>query len=276
MLINKKILFLGTFTLILSNSYFITAQSYLRLQKIKIISDSPLNQNIGFDNSSIINNGELNIIQNMIQPGDIIFDVGANKGDWSNLVFKYHNDIQLYAFEPIAAVYENLKRNLQNYNALCFNIAVSDKSEIKSFYYYTNPSHSELSGLYSRPILQKILPNSHPITIKVITKPLNSFCSEQKISRINFLKIDTEGAELDVLNGALSLIKQQAIDVIQFEYGGTYTDSKVTLKMAYDLLSQNNYSIFRIIPEGLVEISAWNEKLENYRYSNYLAIARGK
>ena len=86
------------------------------------------------------------------------------------------------------------------------------------------------------------------------------------------MKIDTEGNELYVLLGAEKLLQKQAIDIIQFEYGGCYLDSKTTLHQVYRYLRSKGYTIYRIASDGLIEIPIWHKKLENFAYSNYLAV----
>jgi hypothetical protein len=66
------------------------------------------------------------------------------------------------------------------------------------------------------------------------------------------------------------MLNKGNIKTIQFEYGGCNIDSKTTLKQIYNLLTQCNYSFYCIVPQGLIKISKWNEKLENFQYSNYL------
>lgn len=111
-----------------------------------------------------------------------------------------------------------------------------------------------------------------PQIVTVPVETLDNFVKDQAISKIDFLKIDTEGSELNVLMGAQQSLAQGRIRQIQFEYGGTYKDAKITLRQVYTLLRKNGFKIFRIASDKLIPISSWNEALENYRYSNYLAI----
>lgn len=87
------------------------------------------------------------------------------------------------------------------------------------------------------------------------------------------MKIDSEGAECDILQGALELLQKQKIDFIQFEYGQTYTDSKRTLKEAYDLLTHTGYTLFKIHRDGIVHVKSWFDWMENFYQSNYLAVS---
>ncbi|WP_371270960.1 FkbM family methyltransferase [Flavobacterium sp.] len=50
-------------------------------------------------------------------------------------------------------------------------------------------------------------------------KTLDNYCLKNKIHKIDFLKIDTEGFEIHVLEGAATMIENQAIDRIQLEHG---------------------------------------------------------
>jgi len=245
----------------------------MALSNIKVFNNLAEFASIGYDNCSMVSNGELAIIKSFICGGDLVLDVGANKGEWSQYVLASKASITLHAFEPIPAVYRKLKRNLkQQYPAMCHNIAVSDKNSLKDFYCYdTTTSASEVSSLFHRPILDTLL-HTQPTIITVETKTLDLFCKEQLIEHIDFLKIDTEGSELNVLKGATDLLKNGSIKYIQFEYGGTYQDAHITLKEVHELLTTYGYLIFRIIPQGLVDITEWTPSLENYCYSNYLAV----
>jgi hypothetical protein len=100
-------------------------------------------------------------------------------------------------------------------------------------------------------------------TLPVIS--LKMYLEDKKdIESIDFLKIDTEGYELDVLKGLgdkLSIVKN-----IQFEYGGTYPDRGIFLKDVYEVLK--DYTIFIIGPDGIYSRPI---PIEHKQYSNYLA-----
>lgn len=236
--------------------------------------DSPDLDQTGFDVIDSTKNGEYKVLNALIRPGDLVFDVGANKGNWSKQIHSIKPGLRIYAFEPVPPTFSVLQQTLRGTDVAAFNIALSDKDEQKTFYHYTNNSQiEELSSFYRRPEVEKGL-NIAVRPIQVQSRTLDSFCSEHAIERIDFLKIDAEGGELDVLAGAAALLARKRINVIQFEYGGTFQDARVTLRQAYDLLSRSGYQIYRIIPDGLVSIREWRESLENYRYSNYLAVVR--
>jgi len=107
--------------------------------------------------------------------------------------------------------------------------------------------------------------------ISVPTRSLDSFTKEHNINHIDFAKIDTEGAEANILYGGKNMVSNQNISCIQFEYGGCYPDANKTLYEVYQYLTAFGYKIYRIIDDGLIYINEWNNKIENSLYSNYLA-----
>lgn len=102
----------------------------------------------------------------------------------------------------------------------------------------------------------------------------DDFCREKNINSINFMKIDTEGHEYSVLLGFSGMIESRAIDVIQFEYGGTWLDSKRYLSDIYNLFESSNYAICRLHPNGLELFSTYNQREDTFEYANYVALRR--
>ena len=180
-----------------------------------------------------INNSEIRVIQQFIYSDSIVFDVGANVGNWSAQVLYHQPDVELHLFEPIPQIYHKL---IQNY-----------ADQLKQGNIFLNNI-----GL-SRPTLDQ-------------------YCEQNNIYHIHFLKIDTEGAELDVLLGAHQFLKSGSIDIVQFGYGDTYHDTNTTLKQIYDLLDNFNYYIFKIESDSLEFIPLFLPEYEDYQYSNFLAI----
>jgi FkbM family methyltransferase len=219
-------------------------------------------------------NGEQLILSSLIKNNDIVFDVGANVGDWSLRVFSSAPEAFIYAFEPIPQAYSVLEKNLKIHPARVFNKAISNKKGEKAIAYYNRSQQwAELSSFYRRQEVEKQC-DLIPVLLTVPTSDLDSFCMEKNIDAIDFLKIDTEGSELDILKGAQRLLSNKRVAYVQFEYGGTYIDAQTTLKEAFDILTGHGYTVYRIMPTGLIRIKEWRNALESYRYANYLATAK--
>lgn len=245
-----------------------TVANIMSKSTIKIYVDSSETERLGYNNCDSYINGENLIIKNFIKTGDTIFDAGAHIGEWSHLVLEHtSNHCNLYSFEPIPYFFNKLIQAVGQ-KANCFNLGLSKtEAELVINHYYIQAEGC--SSLYDRKTLGNIPVKK--INISVIS--LDKFCKDHAIKHIDFLKIDTEGAEWDILHGANRLISDKNIDFIQFEYGGTYSDANTTLAQVYAYLTNKNYTIFRITSDGLICIPKWHKELESFQYANYLACA---
>lgn len=234
---------------------------------IKIYTDSPTTEKFGYDNPDPLRDGEYLMIQHFIKPGDTVIDAGAHIGDWSELVLRHTNKhCHLYSFEPVPHFFSQLTQK-HGSSIRAYNVALGNINGSTGMNYYYQKETEGCSSLFDRKVLGSI--PTKKITIQVTR--LDTFCNNNRIDRINFLKIDTEGSEWDVLQGANSLITNGKIDIVQFEYGGTYPDANITLQQVYTYLTQQGYVIFRIAPDGLIHIPQWRDALENNHFSNYIA-----
>ena len=234
--------------------------------RIPIFEDVAPYRNENFDQCNMKLNGEELVVRTFIHDNDIVFDVGANVGGWSQCVGIHASNCTIYAFEPIANCFEKLKETVQSDTMHCFNCAISNAIGSMPFFYYSY--NEECSGFTERHILGEV---SETFLVSTIT--LDSFCHEREIFHINFLKIDTEGAELKVLQGARQLLHEKRIEKIQFEYGGTYPDAGITFKEVFTILHSEGYFIFREHPQGLIRVEQWDPDKENGRYTNYFALS---
>lgn len=239
-----------------------------RLKRFVILEDNVSNESKGYYNDNLHSNGEDEIAK-IAQPGDIVFDVGAHKGEWSINLLKHQPKVTIYAFEPLPMLQDILKANFEGYDVKKCALALSDTGSRREIIYYSE--YPGMSTLHPRRDVEKMLDMS-PSTMTIQTERLDVFAKQNNIKAIQILKIDTEGNEWNVLKGAEKLLKAGKISFIQFEYSGCYLDSKTTLKQVYDYLTNFGYSIYRITPQGLVAITKWKPQLENYTYSNYLAV----
>lgn len=125
-----------------------------------------------------------------IDKDKIVLDIGASVGLYTNY-FAQHARV-VYAFEPVPYCYNELNKVLKKQsNIFTFNIALSDHSGVEPFYLDPNRlSNNSLLNLMNGP------------KIFVEVRRLDSFAFQD----IGFIKIDTEGTELDVLIGGFETI----------------------------------------------------------------------
>ena len=239
-----------------------------------IIPENSQSHKLGYGDWYINTDGELHLLQQFLRPNDVVFDVGANVGEWGLYALGVEQSIHLYSFEPLPNIFSDMTNKLSCYpNVQTFNLALSDERGKSAFCYYDETyQFSGLSSFYVREVLK--IDHQPPKIIEVERETVPYFCRQQNLDKIDFLKIDAEGAEWIIIKGAAPLIEGKKIRAIQFEYGGCYVDAKITLKEIYDFLSKNDYLVFRIMPHGLVHITHWKPSLENFDMSNYVAITK--
>lgn len=242
----------------------------------EIMIESEATKDLGYGEWVVKTDGEFDLMQKLVHSGNTVFDVGANVGEWSLHALELGRPIRLYAFEPLPLIFTDLQQKLSNYsNVQTINLALSNNIGRANFCYYDETyEFSGLSSFYVREVLKA--DHQPPKIIEVEQDTLTHFCLNHNIDKIDFLKIDAEGAEWIILQGAAELIKQSKITAIQFEYGGCYIDANTRLEDIFNFLSQQEYLIFRIIPNGLIQITEWSPHLENFIISNYVAIKKGE
>lgn len=203
---------------------------------------------------------------------DVVFDVGANVGDWSRIATAAFPNAQIHAFELSERTREELKRNLQGPQ---FNVSEHalgrSAGEIK--YKDYGASHSIVNTMIATTYHDDRLPFTER---KATLLTGDSYMTQHGIAAIDLLKIDVEGAELDVLAGFEQAISNHAIRVIQFEYGYSNGDAGHLMKDFYQFLVGNNYRVGRLWSAG-VRFSDFQYEMNNFTSGpNYLAVASGE
>lgn len=199
-----------------------------------------------------------------------IFDVGANSGKYSLELREALPDALIFAFEPNPISFELLKSSLLNANDSCFCLGFGDVAEKRTMYTYLNKPACEQASLYETVITQFHQQQTQEINIELTT--VDKFCREHHIEAVDFLKIDTEGNELNVLKGARQMLAENRIAVIQFEFNHMNVISRVFLKDFFDILP--DYDIYRLDTDRLIPLPFYQAYDEIFVYQNLLAVSR--
>lgn len=145
--------------------------------------------------------------------GKVVVDVGANVGIHS--VYLSHLAKAVYAFEPVPQTFDFLKETIslnRCTNITAINSALGDTIGTIQMQIFT----PELSGWNS--IHMPATEEAKPISTQVVPiTTLDLLAEEYHLDDIGFIKIDVEGHELEVLQGAHKLLSEARIGVIQFE-----------------------------------------------------------
>ena len=200
-------------------------------------------------------------------------NVGANFGNYTKLIQKEADQQKLesykiHLFEPLSDCYSKLDEIFQGNDKVIINkFACSSKNSSQEIFY--NKDCLGLTSLYERNLKMYDLELGEKTTIQ--TQKLSNYIEENSIKHINFIKMDTEGHELEVLNGMGSYLNPKFVDFIQFEYGGANLDSKTSLMEIFYLLEDKGFKITKVMKNGL-EHRKYEPFLENFENANYIAI----
>lgn len=140
---------------------------------------------------------ELGAVLHLVKACSVCFDIGANVGFYSIALSRHFPDARIIAFEPIAATYRELKRNLTLNGVTgveALNLGLSDRASTIPFYF-----DSTISGAASAAPLGIEFADTETLTCAVET--LDGFVDRTGVSP-DFIKCDVEGGELAVFRGA--------------------------------------------------------------------------
>lgn len=199
----------------------------------------------------------------------IIFDIGANIGDYTENLSKRFLEANIYSFEPNPYAFQVLNRRFgATENVIKNNFALGATRGKDNLFFYSadkTTGHASINlkvfELHKRTDL-----NSSEINIETI----DNFCSDNNIDRVDFMKIDTEGFEYNVLLGAKKMINSGQISFIQFEFNEMNITSRIFLKDFYDLLP--GYEFYRLKQNCLFPLKEYSSKEEVFIIQNLLAV----
>lgn len=195
-------------------------------------------------------------------------DVGGNLGNWSADLLKIIPSAKIIAFEPSKEAYKHLQQRFANNQSFrCINLALGKENTTAVL--YADKSASALGSLTKRRVGHFGIDFSYQE--KVLVTTLDSWIENNGQNIVpNILKMDVEGHEFDVLQGATSAL--ESIEIIQFEFGGCNIDTKIFFQDFWYFLSSYNFSLYRLTSKGPLKISSYTERDETFRTTNYVAI----
>lgn len=191
-------------------------------------------------------------------PIQTIFDIGANNGQSTKKLHKLFPKANIYAFEPVDTAFSKLKRFAEGSSKIkAYHLAVGDENTTVKFnkHPYFTLSSSMLkttdSCVESYPILayQEVVEVSQ-VTLDYITPALN-------IKEEILIKIDVQGYEYKVLEGALSFLDSVLACIVEVSMMPVY-ENQANFDMIYQLLVSKGFCFVGIVdqakmPSGVVE-----------------------
>ena len=198
--------------------------------------------------------------------GGVIFDIGANIGEWAQYCLQISPQAELHLFEPSAYTYSRLEEKDWPQNVYINNFGLGEKYENLALHIFEDASG--MNSLYARRGVGELeIVKTEEIEIRTV----DGYCAEQGIQMIDFMKVDVEGHEFSVFKGAERMLAAGNIAMIQFEYGGCNLDARVYLGDIWELLQSHGYKLAKIHPNEQRHFQKYEQRLEVFKYSNWVA-----
>lgn len=172
----------------------------------------------------------------------LVFDVGANSGSSLKQFAAWWPEATIHSFEPISATFAELMNAAAMHpSAQCHQVALSNKCG-------TGTMTKELSKM------NRLVGNTWKkgAVEEVSLERGDDFCDRLNVERINFLKVDTEGNDLNVLVGFSRMLSDQRIDLLQVEAGlNPHNEAHVPLSKFIGYLEPFGYRLFYLADQIL-------------------------
>jgi FkbM family methyltransferase len=215
----------------------------------------------------ITNNGEGRVLDVLGADLDVVFDVGANVGEWTQRALSAGAK-SVHAFEISPATAAGITQRYASDARVRVNaVGLAAAPGTLTIHHY--PDHPALTTITDYP---------HDAASTAIEAPVttgDAYMAEHGIDRIDFLKLDVEGAEPGVIEGFAKAFGNGAIGVVQYEYGRVCILTKYLLRDFYTQMTGYGFDVGRIEPNG-VEFMEYDMALENFADSNWLAVQRDR
>ena len=212
---------------------------------------------------------ELYLARKLIRNGNIVFDIGANVGQFtilfSVLVGKHG---VVHAFEPVNATYHKLIQNIKSWrlkgNIMASQVALSDRNSEGMIYTpigdLTQSSliqHSDSSSWVQGLIKEQI--NDQKVKLMTIDR----YMEENLLKRVDYIKCDVEGSEYAVIRGATKLLSSNYRPIILLEYFPAWArDFGYGAEDLFSYLnSVGSYSVFHIQGKMLKRITDFSAEM---------------
>ena len=195
--------------------------------------------------------------------GDLI-DIGANLGLVTAILAKRFPERQVHAFEPNPSTFQSLQAN----------IALNGLTNVKAQQCAVGKHNGEVSFM-ADPIHRatcSMATSEAQDTVSVPCTALDSYIKKQSINKIAFLKVDVEGYETLVFQGAEEMLKRQQVQLIYYEVCPTLTKKAgFEPELPTQMLMQNGYQISKLNNQGcLVPVNL--ETIHQINLENWIAI----
>jgi FkbM family methyltransferase len=215
---------------------------------------SGIGHRIYFDGS--FEESYLKICSRYLKTDSVIFDVGANIGIHTVYFATFCPSGMIYSFEPALSTYQLLLKNINGHkNIIPINAGISNLSSSLEFYECFDNALSSLKDTKRDSIKSKY---------RILCFTIDDFVTLFSINKLNFVKIDVEGFETEVLQGMKGTILKYKPVIFCEVYKGK--NSNQNPYFTFKLMEELNYRIYNIVSDKLEAFQIHNDNEPNYLF----------
>ncbi len=194
----------------------------------------------------------------------VIFDLGSNFGLYSLIASKMQPDAEIFAFEPLQRNYDLIEKNkrINNFNIRIEKLAVSDTVGTATF--YDMDSFDNTIASFNPDFIKAHQHHKKLIPMNVETVSLDYYCKKNNINKIDLIKIDVEGHESEVIQGAKTIISlSKPTMLIEISSESNFNE---ILKFISSIPGYNLYALDEE-NNSIIHSPCYENKIRNYIFS---------
>lgn len=221
------------------------------------------------DNHDLSSNGEAEVVRRLAGTGlRIAVDVGAHHGVWTQVLLDAHPDATVHCFEASPDTAAGLRRRFADDPRVVLT-AKGLAAEAGTVDLYVDRRDSSVTSV----VAPRGRSGVDVVAVEVLRG--DDYLADLAIDHVDYLKIDVEGFDLDVLRGFGAALAAGAIDALQFEYNHLSIASHRLLADYYALLEPLGYAIGKVHPDG-VDFQPYRTQSETWIGPACVAVLRSR
>jgi FkbM family methyltransferase len=202
-------------------------------------------------------------------PPRLLIDIGGNRGLYAKEFLARFPGAACHVFEPSSLNVALLRDEFRSHPGVnVVDCALSDVSGV--FTLYADEPGSGLGSLTQRRLDHFGIDMKATEDVRVVRFDDYWSANGPPGSEIDYVKIDVEGHELAVLRGFGELARR--VKLFQFEFGGTNIDTRTFFSDFWYFFLEQDFSLYRLTPRGLLLIPSYQEAHECFQFTNYIAV----
>lgn len=180
-------------------------------------------------------------IEDYIKPGDVLYDIGANVGVYSLIAAKYcKGKARVFSFEPSFLTFSSLCENVFLNNCqdsiMPLHIALSDKT-IRGKFHYASLIPGDSMHVFGKPLDINKQPHKSVLSLECQSYKLDDLVGVLNFDMPNHIKLDVDGIELEIMQGAKEILKREELKTLLIEVNEIIPEAQAIV----DLLSESGF-----------------------------------